>query len=317
MAVDDDVIPPAPGNEPLTRDDPAPDPAPSPDPAPTPAPTGDKPAADTPAEEHFIDVATLPEELKSHWKRMHGTYNKKLAEIRTVRARQADLDFLDQYRASPDNARRILEAEAARLGLRFAPAAADQPARTDTNGHGTGTGQAPPQLVEAIKARLTPELQWMAESLANGQWAGYTALEAPRQAREREQEQARLAEAWDKEVSTLSEAHPGWEAREDDMIDLNAFLKSKALSHPRWGSRAAMLYRLVTGTEAGTAQALTRMAEAAKGRTTTGTPGRSAVPDSQDRVRKARNNREAAQIAAEEAEKMLGIGAAAWQSAEV
>lgn len=253
----------------------------------------DAPAPDAAGKvESFIDPATLPEELKPHWKRMHRAYTK---DRETASARKADLDLLDRFRSDPAFAQGLIQAEAQRLGLRLAPVenAAAPP---------TQTGEAPPAtLVAAIKSRLTPELQWMADSLAAANWEASRLTTQPMLDQQRKREQATRQTQWEAHALKLTESAPGWEEAEDDMTQLLTWLRSPELEHPRFGSKLAFLYDAITKGSAAKASAIEEMRRAGGKRSSTGQPGRTSVTNIAERVRTAKTTGEAMAIAAEEA----------------
>lgn len=280
------------------------------------APVADAPAAETPAEpvaaapakpveEQFIDPSTLPPEIKAHWTRMHGTYNKKLAEVRDIAARRPDIEFLDRFRTDQEFAKQVLLAEASRLGvtLNGASNGATKPATTAPASGGDGP---PPELVERIRSRLAPELQWMADQQAATAWEAIQFSEAPKAKQAQEAKAAEYRALYAQEAEKLATAAPGWEAHEKDMSELLGFMASAALTHPRFGSKLEILHRLVRP-DNGTARvdAIRSMGEAARNATRTGQSTRSTTSNVPDRVRKAATPREAMQIAAEEAEREL------------
>lgn len=248
--------------------------------------------------ESFIDPATLPAELKPHWSSMHRAYTKRLEALR---GREADLDFLDAYRKSPDVARQVLAQEAARLGLALTPLTADG-ATTTTQKPGASTagatGDVPREFIEAMAARLPAELRWMAPAVAPAFWAANQAALAPIVQRTRDQEVSARTRELEELEAELTQMAPGWEAHEADMKALLKFLAGPELRDRRWGSKYALLHRLVTGDATATTEAIRRMGQAAQSRTTTGTPGRTTTSNLADQIRGAKNDREAWDIAA-------------------
>ena len=81
------------------------------------------------------------------------------------------------------------------------------------------------------------------------------------------------------------------------MSALLDFLRSGALTHPRFGSKAEVLYRAVTGNAAAVRTATQRMAEAGRQRVTTGQSGRATISNVHERVRSAKSTHEAFEIA--------------------
>lgn len=271
-----------------------PEPTPAPDDAPEPDPARE-PAPDAPAEpESFIDPASLPPELKAHWSRMHGAYTKALNRTKGSADKAA---LVERFWADPAFARQTIEQWAQQTGtpLSFGAGTASPTLTT----HPTGT--LPAELVSAIEAELPAELRWMARSLAASQWKAQAHLLAPF-IRDSQQKEASAREAeYDTHAAQLSETAPGWEAHEDDMSDLLDFLQSKALQHRRWGSKLQVLHALVTGNATATREAVRRIGDAARNRVSTGGPGRSTTTNIADRVRQAKSDHEAFEIAAQHA----------------
>lgn len=252
--------------------------------------------------ESFINPAELPEELKPHWRRMHGAYTKRLEGLNQ---RKADLELIDKFRSDPAFAQELLRYEAQRLGLSFAPVTGQPNGTPSPASQTAGTDEVPPRLVEAVKTRLAPELQWMAPSLAAAQWAAHLETTRPLMQRSQAQEQATRQREYEGWAEKLTESAPGWEQHEDEMTELLNFVKSPALHHKRFGSKLELLYRAVTGEATATQAAVERMRQAGRARVTTGQPGRTTTTNVTDRVRQATSHHDAMKVAAEEAEREL------------
>lgn len=251
------------------------------------------PVDSTPTEENFVDPSTLPAEIKAHWKQMHRTYNQKLAEIK---AKQADIDLVAQYRSNPHAAEQFIRSEARRLGISLAEA------RAATNEAPQPSGQpVPADLVALMKADMPQELAWLADSLAPTLSKVVNRLvqsqTAPLAERQRQAEIDRHALELEGLAAELSERAPGWEAHDKDMLSLLEFMGSGRMRDPRWGSKLELLHKLADGGQAATVNALQRMGEAARNKTTTGQPARASVTNISDRVRAAKNVREAMLLA--------------------
>jgi len=82
---------------------------------------------------------------------------------------------------------------------------------------------------------------------------------------------------------------------------LKQFLESDQLSHKRFGSKLALLYNLATGNAAAVTTATRRMVDAGRHRVTSGQPTRPQVVDVSEKVRGAKTNDEAWDIAAKHA----------------
>jgi hypothetical protein len=254
-----------------------------------------------PAVESFINPSELPEEIKPHWKRMHSAYTKRLEKFNE---RKPDLDMLDRFRNDPSFARDLLQHEAQRLGFSLAPVNGTTPQTPPTAAARSGDGP-PATLVNAIKGRLDPSLQWMAESLAAATWEGTRAATQPLVDRDRAKEQAARDTEWGAMSAKLTETAPGWEAHEDDMSELQDWLKGPSLTHPRFGDKLTFLYNAVTNGSQAKAAAIRSMGDAARNATRTGLSSRSTTPNITERVRKATTTQDAMKVAAEEAEREL------------
>lgn len=113
-------------------------------------------------------------------------------------------------------------------------------------------------------------------------------------------EQARHAEEASL-LAAMDSAHPGWEASYGtQMQELDKFLASEALTHPKYGNKYELYYRLLNA-DAARIDATRAMADAARQRTGLGRTGRSSVPNVVDQVRKAESARDAFKLAAEAA----------------
>jgi hypothetical protein len=244
----------------------------------------------------FINPAELPDDLKPHWKRMHRAYTKALDR---TKGRDKDLELLDTFRSNQDFALQLLQHEAKQRGYTLAPVSGGGAPGAAT-GSTAGDGP-PPDLVEAIRGRLDPSLQWMAEQLAAATWEGHRLTVAPLVREGQERERTSRVTQYEEQVTRLTESAPGWEEHEDDMNELLAWIRSPALSHKTYGDKLAFLFNAVTGGAAAKAAALERMAAAGRQRSTTGQSGRAMATNVTERVRTARTTREAFQIASEEA----------------
>ena len=123
--------------------------------------------------------------------------------------------------------------------------------------------------------------------------------------RERAKDQAARDTEWGASAGKLTDTAPGWEAHEADMGELSDWLKSPALTHPRFGDKLAFLYNAVTNGSQAKVAAIQAMGDAARNATRTGQSGRATLPNVTERVRKATTARDAMKIAAEEAEREL------------
>ena len=259
--------------------------------------------------ERLIDPATLPDELKPHWRRMTQAYNKRLTELREREKGLGDLgtkaQYLQQVQSDPQVAAQFIRQVAENLGMTVVPRVGGTPGPAGTSV--STDGEVPAALVTRVHQLLadTPDVQFLAPILAKAAYAVSQESVAPLQ-RERAQERAQLEEQqYTQMAEQLSARQPGWEEYEDDMVQRLGFLK-QALSggpktHPQYGSVLDLLYQWSTGTAASTAEAGRRMQRALSNRTTTGTAGRSAQPSVQDLIAKAPTFRDKIGIAFQEA----------------
>ena len=256
-----------------------------------PEPEGATKTTDAPSDESFIDPSDLPEELKPHWKRMHRAFSQGMKSIKDTKEKAA---LVDRFNSEPEFARQAAMEVLQRQGFTVQQAAA-------ATGQAAGsTVTAPRELVAAIQAQLSPELQWMAPSLANAQWASVQLTLGPYAKKQEDERQRSKEDAYEVSSEQLSERYPGWEEQEDDMNDLLTFLKSDQQTHRRFGSKLEVLFRIVNPSAA-IAEAQRRQAESARARTVTGRGTRQSGPDATERIRKAATEQEAWDIAAKEA----------------
>lgn len=236
----------------------------------------------------FFDPSQLSPELQAQWKKMQGAYTKKMQQVARVREAAA---LVDRFNADPEFARQTILQRASALGLNIA---------TTQNGHPMGqTDDKPPeQFVDAVRANLSPELQWMAPTLAKSQWAATKMMMQPLQEQQAQMRTSTRDREFDSLAEQLSQKAPGWEAHEDDMDSLLNFLQSPNMTDRRWGSKLELLYQLVAGPGQATADAARRMASAARFRHPAGQPMATPMPDVKEQVLKPKNNQEAWDAAA-------------------
>lgn len=254
--------------------------------------------SEAPPQESFFDPSQLSPELKKQWSSMHRAYTKKLEGFK--QAQDKALAY-DRFYSDDDFRLQTLQQAAQQLGYNFSKA---QPGNTGQP-VASGGESAPADLVERVRSRLDPSLQWMAQSLADAQYEAMRAVIGPREQRE-EQERARQRHDQYQELAEeLSEKVPGWEEHEEEMLELLDFIKSDKMRHKRFGSKLNLLHGIVTGNASAISEATRRMAESAKNRTVSGGISRSSAPNYEDRIRKAKTNQEAFKIAAQEAENFM------------
>ena len=108
---------------------------------------------------------------------------------------------------------------------------------------------------------------------------------------ERQAEEKRL-------LAEMDGKYPGWEENHrTDLEELDKFLASDRLTHPKFGNKYEVYYKLINP-DAARSEAIEAMQNAAKRRTSFSRSGRGSVPNSSEQVRKAQSNRDAFMLAA-------------------
>lgn len=242
-------------------------------------------------EDLMAKIRATPE-LNQVFTKMQGAYTRKSQSLAKVRDAAS---IVERFNSDPEFARQTILQRAGQLGLTL-----QQPGPTP----GTPNGHAksmPPELVEAVKANLSPELQWMAPALAASQWAGMQIGLQPLAQQQAESKRSTRAQEYETLASQLSEKAPGWEAQEEDMQALLGFLQSEKLSDRRWGSKLELLHKLTAGDGQATAEAARRMGQAARARGVAGSPMATPQPNIAEQVLKPKNMQDAWGIAAKHA----------------
>ena len=250
-----------------------------------------------------LDPTKLPPEIQPIFKKMQGAYTKKMQEAARWRE-QADI--VDRFNNDRDFGFQTVAQWAARNGFSLAPVGAGQNQQPRAQQGYQRPGAPDPNIVEAIKANLPPELQWMAEAQAPAIQQAVQQMLAPLAAQLTQSQQSATRQVmereWDDLASQLSDVAPGWEEHEGEMSELLGFLQGSTMKHPKYGSKHQLLYNLVTGNAAATAQVTRRMQQAATNRPSSGmTTGRT-TSNLADRIRSAKSSNDAFKLAALAAE---------------
>lgn len=255
-------------------------------------------ASSTTEPETFLSDETLMEriratpELDQVFRKMQGAYTRKSQSLAKVRDAAT---IVERFNSDPEFARQTIFSRAQQLGLQV-----QHPGQSA--GLQAGASKAmPPELVEAVKSNLSPELQWMAPALAASQWAGMQMALQPIQEQQAQTVRSTRDQEYETLASQLSEKAPGWEAHEDDMNGLLGFLQSPKMSDRRWGNKLELLHKMVSGDGQATAEAARRMGQAARSRTVAGSPMAANPPNIAEQVRKPKNMQDAWSIAAKHA----------------
>lgn len=250
-------------------------------------PDGEPPAGEPPAEqpepspggepsqpqkeESFIDPSTLPEELKPHWKRMHGQYTKFAQERKQLRENAA---LVERFNNDQAFAEQVLQQRANQLGYQLvkpgqngitqAPATPSQ-----------GAANVPHEILQEIQNTLPPELHVIAQSIAAATMAAVQKSLAPIKEQQLQSRVESRNRDYDQHETQLTEKHPGWEEHEDEMNDIFTWLRGDSLSHPKYGSKLELLYKMATDQASSVSEATRRLNGAVRNRSSSShtTPG--------------------------------------------
>jgi DNA-binding transcriptional MerR regulator len=213
---------------------------------------------------------------------MHREYNKRLKEIKHSKDKA---EIYDRFYGDSQYADQVVRAWAQQNG--FTLAKSGEVVQNTQQNQQQGQ-KAPSQLVEAFKAKLPPELHWMAESQADAFWAAQQMMMAPLQKQQQEGQLAARNQEYDTLAEELAEVAPEWEDREDDMTELLGFLTSPDMKHKKFGSKLSLLYNVLTGNAAAISQVTNRMNKGIKNKNTNGNRTiQNTKPNLADRIRKA------------------------------
>ena len=253
----------------------------------TPATTQPTPQVESPDEFRTMtdeEIAALPSDLqreaKALRKRFQAAYTKKTQDLADLR-RKAEI--VDRFDSDPEFQRQVIQQAMARQGQ------ATQESQT------TATPKDPPAaILKMVQEALPPEMQWMAPAQAQIAWQIVQGMNQhvvqPLQQNLSAIQRSNQEREYNAVLGEFAEANPGWEAQEDAMVEVLEFLKSPALTHPRFGRKHDLLYRLAQGPEKVEQKAvetvLERTNRAVKSRSITSTgANRGTVSNLADRIR--------------------------------
>lgn len=264
--------------------------------------------ADT-AEESFgqdlnLDPTSFSPENAEIFKRMQAGYTKKMQKFKGF---EGHLQNMERFYNDRSFAEDTLKAWAQKNGFSIVPQQFNnQPAANQSAPQGTNPLQA--KLVETLKAKLPAETQWMADGQASAILAVMQDVLGPVLNEFQGFKTAKEANDWkslenqyDESERKFSERNPGWEAHEEDMSGLLAFMNDpKAYDHPVYGSKHEILYKALTGNAKALKEATSRITAAKGNRTPTSSQGRqrsggfaniqdevASIPDKNDAFAKA------------------------------
>jgi len=251
-----------------------------------------------------LDPRKLPPEVQPIFKAMQAAYTKKMQGIAETMKKG---ELVDRFYSDPSFADQALQQWAAQRGYQIVPSG-HQPQQ---QGQGQ-PGRASPQIVEALKQSLPPELQWMSESLgpALSQVLNQQMQQVIQPLNQYQQQQVRMQREseYDRHAEELSGQIPHWQEHEDTMAEINAFLLSPAMSHPKFGNKLQLLYNAATANAQSMAKATQRMADAVKNRSTQARNGSRPPVDIGKTVAGAKTSDDAFKLAAQHALKQHGRG---------
>lgn len=250
-------------------------------------------------EESFIDPASLPEELKPHWKRMHGSYTKFAQERKALREQAA---MVNRFQSDPEFAFQTLSQRAAQLGYQIVkPGQNGSAIGAPAQGGVTAMGNVPQEFIKAIEANLSPELAWLAPALAQASYGGVQAVLKPLHTQVEQRETERRDQEYETHEAKLTEKYPGWEDHEDQMKAIHKWLRSDTLNHPLYGSKLELLYKVATQQASSISEAARRLSAAARNRTSSSQVTTNAAPNISKAVKSAGSNEDAWNLAAKHA----------------
>lgn len=245
-----------------------------------------------PTEETFFDPASLPDELKTQWKRMQGTFSRRMNEIKGMKDAA---DLVQRFNNDPDFAAQVIQQRAAQLGLNLGR---QTTAPTST----PPTQQEPPtEFVEAMRQQFPEELQWMVPYQAKAWWAANQKAIEPIMQKLSAHDQTRADELWAEAESAMDEKYPHWRDDEDALAELTTFLRSPQLRHAKYGNKIEILWKALKGEALGVSEATRRMSQAGRNRVSTGSSLRATTDNVTERVKQAKTSNEAFRIAAQAA----------------
>lgn len=203
------------------------------------------------------------------------TENERLSE----RAR-----VLDDFERDPQ---RVIRDVANRMGLDLVP--------KQGQGQQQSRKEKPPQeYVDRISENLPPEMQFMAESLAQASWVANQESLRPYQEQQTQERMRQRQQEIDAIAADMDSKHPSWRRSLTDMEQLYNFLSESAnggpMRHPRFGSVQEALYKLVSGGNTGERRAAERQREAARHASSVGENGQNTgEPDIQTLIGKEKD----------------------------
>lgn len=283
------------------------------------------PAPEASAAEDAFDVekpADLPPELEARWeeerKKWMRNYQRQLSRVKdrekSVDTYRTKAEMVDRFYADPQYAAQTIQAMAQQLGYTLTPATGRSAPQRGTEGSQSVSPDASTAMPEYVRQAAenafadTPDLKFLAPTIAQVAWAISQATTAPIQAdllRRTQEEEARQAEARNAEFERialeLEQQGVDWREHEDEMTERLEFLQ-RALNggpqeHPKFGSVMQLLYNWTTGNRQAQAEAGRRLRSTMQNRTSAGTATRSPGVNTEQLIREAKSPQEQWKIA--------------------
>jgi hypothetical protein len=231
---------------------------------------------------------------------MHGAYTKTREELK--QGRDA-LQAIQRFHSDPSYRDEVLRGMGLSVAQQQAMQQAQQAAPQQSLGRQAG---APPEVLESVKAKLPPELQWMAKSMADTSWEIAQSTLAPLQQREMQREVQSRNATFEEAAAELDAQHPGWDQHEKDMSSVLDWLNSGEMRHKQYGNRLQRLYeftQFLKGNDGALVAKVQRnTASAARNRTSLGNVGRPQEIDLSEKIRTSKTNHDAMKLAVMQAE---------------
>lgn len=198
------------------------------------------------------------------------------------------------------------------LRQRFPHLAGQMSGQQPTTGQSDSGTQNGQDIAGILQKHLSADLSFLAPQFAPAieavvnQMVG-TKVQPLEQRITQQGESARKAEE-DKLMAQMDGQYQGWEEKYGGkMRELDQFMASDALTHPEFGNKYEMFYRLLNP-DAARVAAARGMSDAAKRRVTTGRTGSTPAPNIRQQMQKATNDKDAWDIAVRAAVADSGAG---------
>lgn len=223
-----------------------------------------------------LDPSTFSPENREVFKRMQGAYTKRMQKIKGW---EKHLGVMDQFFNDKSYAEQALRQWAQQNGYQVSQANSPFNNQQTTQPSTAQQNALQAKIVEALKAKLPQETQWMADGQGAAIFEAMREVLSPVlegfksiQTDKEKQEWQALETQYEEAESKFAEKHPGWESREEEMSDLLAFMQSpKQYVHPVYGSKHELLWNLLNGNASAIKQATERVNQVPKNKTPTGT----------------------------------------------